>query len=102
LLNETGDLDVVGGLHELNTSQSTLGDDTGAVVGLGAPGDGLVEWERRDKRVVFHVGGWVDVETNLAFDDTNLGVGLGWAPEAEVIDAVNDGSLAEGICSGSL
>ena len=42
LVNETGDLDVGRGLDELNTSQSTLGDDTGAIVGLGAPSDGLI------------------------------------------------------------
>jgi len=42
LVDETSYLDVVLGLHELNTSQGTLGDDTGAVVGLGAPGDRLI------------------------------------------------------------
>ena len=43
LLDETGNLDIGRGLNELNTGQSTLGDDTGAVVWLGAPGDGLIK-----------------------------------------------------------
>ena len=41
LLNETSNLDIGGGLDELNTSQSALGDDTGTIAGLCAPGNGL-------------------------------------------------------------
>ena len=42
LIDETDDLDVVGGLHVLNTPEGTGGDETGPVAGLGAPGDFLV------------------------------------------------------------
>lgn len=90
-------MDVGGGLYELNTSQSTLGDDTGAIVGLGAPGDGLIRREG--------ISGWrgvIEVETDLALDDTDRGVGRGWTPEAKVVDAVNDGGLAERILAGGL
>lgn len=71
LLDEASDLDVVGGLHELETGDGTLGDDTGTISGLGAPGD------------------------TLTLDVTDEGVWFGWAPEAEIIDAVDDSSLAQ-------
>jgi hypothetical protein len=71
LVDETSDLDVVGGLQELDTGQSTSGDDTSTIAGLCAPGDGFTlgvtdeaVWSRR-------------------------------TPEAEVVNAVDDGSLAE-------
>jgi hypothetical protein len=41
LLDETGDLDVVGSLHELETSDGTSRDDTSTMAGLGAPGNAL-------------------------------------------------------------
>lgn len=47
------------------------------------------------------MGRWVG-DTDLAFDDTNLGVGCGRAPEAKVIDTIDDGGLAERILAGSL
>jgi hypothetical protein len=71
LLDETGDLDVVGGLHELETSDGTLGDDTGTITRLCAPSD------------------------TLTLDVTDEGVWLRGTPEAEVINAVDDGGLAE-------
>ena len=39
LVDETDDLDVVGSLHELNTPKHASGDETGAVAGLGTPGN---------------------------------------------------------------
>jgi len=42
LLDDTGNLDVGGSLDELNTCQGALRDNTGTIVGLGAPGDGLM------------------------------------------------------------
>ena len=56
----TGDLNVVGSLHELNSGESSVGDDTGATAGLGAPSNG------------FSLG------------VANDGVGFGATPEAEV------------------
>ena len=41
LLDETSNLDVGSGLDELNAGQSALGDDTGSIAGLCAPGNGL-------------------------------------------------------------
>ena len=38
LVNETDDLSVVGGLHELNNLEGTSGDEVRTVIGLGAPG----------------------------------------------------------------
>jgi len=37
LVDKTDDLDVVWGLHELNTLKGTSGDETSAVTGLRAP-----------------------------------------------------------------
>jgi len=71
LLDEAGDLDVVGSLHELETSDGTLGDDTGTIARLCAPSD------------------------TLTLDVTDEGVWFRGTPEAEVINAVDDGSLAE-------
>lgn len=50
------------------------------------------------------ISGWwvIEVETDLALDDTDRGVGCGWAPEAKVIDTVDDGGLAERILAGGL
>jgi hypothetical protein len=42
LVDETDDLDVVRGLHELDALESTAGDKSGAVTRLGTPRDGLV------------------------------------------------------------
>lgn len=42
LVDETNNLDIVGGLHELNTLKGTSGDETATVTGLGAPGDLLL------------------------------------------------------------
>ena len=39
LVNETDDLSVVGGLHELNNLEGTSGDEVRTVIGLGAPGN---------------------------------------------------------------
>lgn len=48
--------------------------------------------------------GWIGLrgETDLAFDVTNDAVDYGRAPEAEVIDAVDDSSLAERIWASGL
>jgi hypothetical protein len=72
LVDETDDLDVVWGLHELNTLEGTSGDFTSAVTGLGAPG-------------------------NFPMFRLTDGLGtIGRCPETEVLNRVNDGSLAEG------
>jgi hypothetical protein len=71
LLDEASDLDVVRGLHELETSDGTLGDDTGTITGLCAPGDAF------------------------AFGVADEGTRFGGAPEAEVINAVDDSGLAQ-------
>jgi hypothetical protein len=71
LLDETSDLDVIGGLHELQTCDGALGDDTSAIAGLCAPSD------------------------TFALDVTDEGVGFGGTPKAEVIDAVDDSGLAQ-------
>ena len=42
LINKTDDLDVVGGLHELNTLERSIGDKASSVAGFGTPRDGLV------------------------------------------------------------
>jgi hypothetical protein len=42
LVDEADDLDVVGGSHKLNTSESATGDEASAVTGFGTPRDGLV------------------------------------------------------------
>jgi len=42
LVDETDDLNVVGGLHELDTLEGTSGDETRSMTGLGAPGDFFV------------------------------------------------------------
>ena len=59
-----GDLDVLGGLHEVDAFEGILGHHTGAVAGLGAVGD------------------------HLAFGVTDRFEG-GRSPQAEVIDAVD-------------
>jgi len=71
LVDETDNLDVVGGLHELNTLKSARGDETTTVTRLGAPGDFLL----------FRVsnGCWTG----------------GRCPEAEIVNRIDDGSLAE-------
>jgi hypothetical protein len=71
LLDEASDLNVVGRLHELNAGDGTLGDDTGTIAWLRAPSNALTLGVA-DERIL-----------------------LGRAPEAEVIDAVDDGSLAQ-------
>lgn len=73
LVEVTSDLDVSAGLQELDTLESTLGDETSAVAGLGAPGNLLL------LRV------------------TNGGVGQRRSPKTEIVDVVDHGSLAHGI-----
>lgn len=73
LVNETNDLEVAGGLHELNTGDGTSGDDTGTTALLGAPGD------------------------LLTLGVTNGGAGLGGSPNTPVVEVVDEGSLAEGV-----
>ena len=48
--------------------------------------------------------GWVGLqgETDLASDVTNISVDHGRAPEAEIIDAVDDSGLAERIWASGL
>jgi hypothetical protein len=58
LLDETSNLDIVGGLDVLDAGQRTRRDDTGAVVGLCAPGDGLREKMRGSDKRVCNIG-WV-------------------------------------------
>lgn len=68
----SSDLDVVGGLDELDTGQRAGGDDTSTIAGLCAPSD------------VFTLG------------VTNGAVWVWWTPEAEVVNSVDDTSLAHG------
>ena len=42
LVDKTDDLDVIWGLHELNTLERAVGDETGSMAGFGTPCDGLV------------------------------------------------------------
>lgn len=67
----TSDLNVVGRLHELNAGDGTLGDDTGTIAWLCAPSNALT-LDVTDERILFRR-----------------------TPEAEVIDAVDDGGLAQ-------
>lgn len=71
LVDETDNLDVVGGLHELNTLKGASGDETTTVTGLGAPGDFLLFRLSNGRRAV------------------------GRCPEAEIVNRIDDGSLAE-------
>jgi len=73
LVDVTSDLDVVGSLHELETSDGASWDQTGTVAWFGAPSDTFT-FNVADELVWF----------------------LG-SPQAEVINAVNDGSLAAGL-----
>jgi len=73
LVNETDDLDVVWGLHKLNTLEGTSGDETRAMTRLGTPGNFLM------------------------FRLTDSGGAVWRSPDAEVIDRVKYGSLAEGL-----
>lgn len=73
LVDMPSDLDIVGGLHELNAGEGASGDDTGATTGLSAPGDGL------------------------ALGVADDGVGLGSTPQAKVVDGVDHGRLALGL-----
>lgn len=54
LVDKAGDLDVVGGLHEGDTGDSALGDDTCTTAGLSAPCDrlalGFTNWAWLDRR----------------------------------------------------
>ena len=96
LLDETSNLDIGGGLDELNTGQSALGDDTGTIAGLCAPSNGLRNKKGRgSEQNGDRTREWKD--TNLALNDTNFRVGLGRAPEAEVVNTVDNGGLAERI-----
>jgi len=80
LVDKADDLDVVGGLHELNTLQCAFGNETGAVTWLGAPGD------------------------HFTFDVADFVTRFGRCPEAEVFKAVEPRSLAEGflVFSGAI
>jgi len=73
LVNKTDDLDVVWRLHKLNTPKGTSGDETRAMTRLGAPRDFLL----------FRLT-----------DGSGTGRGC---PEAEIVDRVKNGSLAEGL-----
>jgi hypothetical protein len=73
LVNETDDLGIGRGPHELNTLKGITRDQTSATTGLGAPCNHLA----------FSVG-----------DDR---IRLARCPKTEVIDAVDEGSLAEGL-----
>jgi len=75
LLDETGDLDVVGGLHELKAGDGTGGDDTSTMAGLGAP------------------------RNHGALDVTNSLVGSRGCPQAEVVDRIDEGGLTVGCWS---
>jgi len=71
LIDKASDLNVIRSLHELNTSDRTLRDDTGTVAWLCAPSD------------VF------------TFGVADEGVGFAGTPEAEIINAVDDSGLAQ-------
>jgi len=71
LVDEANDLDVVGGLHELDARQGTRGDQTGTMARLRAISD------------------------HDPFDITDFLAHIGGTPEAEVIEAVQPSGLAE-------
>jgi hypothetical protein len=73
LVNQTRDLDIVGGLHELNALESTGGDDTSTTARLCAPSNGL----------------------SLGITDNR--VRFGSTPQAKVINGVDDGGLTFGL-----
>lgn len=73
LVNESDGLNVVRGLHPLDTLQSTSGDQTRSVAGLGA------------------------VSNHFSFDASNILAELGRTPETEVIDGVEVHGLAQRI-----
>jgi hypothetical protein len=73
LVDETNDLSVGRSPHELDTLESITGDETSATARLGTP---------------CH---------HLAFSAANVGFRLVRSPETEVIDAVDEGGLAQGL-----
>jgi len=73
LINEADDLNVVGCFEELDTLECAVWDETGTVPGFGAPRD------------------------HFTLNLTDGHVGLGRGPEAEVVWAIEEGCLAEGI-----
>ena len=73
LVNETNDLEVAGGLHELNTGDGASGNDAGTAALLGAPSD------------------------FLTLGVTDGRVGLGGCPNTPVVEVVDEGGLAEGV-----
>ena len=73
LIDETDDLDVVGGLGELDTGEGTSRDEAGAVTLLRAPGD------------------------LLTLGVTDGGVGVRGCPKTEVVEVVDHGGLTHGL-----
>jgi hypothetical protein len=73
LINETNDLDVVGGAHELNTLKSIVRDEPSAVTGFGAPGN------------------------HFPLSVGNNRVGNGWGPKAEIINGIEERCLTVGL-----
>lgn len=71
LVDETDDLNIVGGLHELDTGQGTRGDQTGTMARLRAVGD------------------------HDTLDITDLTAHVRGTPKAEVVKAIQPRSLAE-------
>lgn len=71
LVNEANDLDIVGRLCELESSQRASGEETSAMARLGAPGD------------------------HDTLDIADLTTHIGRTPEAEVIESIEVRSLAE-------
>ncbi len=73
LVDETNDLEVAGGLHELNTGDGTTRDDAGTASLLGAPSN------------------------LLALGVTDGGVRLGGCPDTPVVEVVEECGLAHGV-----
>lgn len=73
LIDETDDLNVSGGLRELDALEGTGRDQTGTPARLGAPSD------------------------RLALGITDKRIFVGRSPEAEIIGRVDHGGLAEGL-----
>jgi len=71
LINETDNLDIIGRFHELKTCQCALGYQAGTVARLGAP------------------------RNHLSFMATNVRIGFSSAPQAKVVEAVEQESLAK-------
>jgi len=72
LIDKTSNLNIVWSLDDLHALESTLGNETGAVAGLGTPGN------------------------FLAFSVADCRVWLGGSPEAEIVYVVDEGRLTHG------